>query len=280
MKDLGTRTKAAIALQNLANPGKPGRLATDSGVDEAKVNQFATVLKQNAYLTFLHSHLKTAVSALASQRKLSVVQVGANDGITGDPIRPLILAHAGRALLIEPIPELLTRLREAYAGFAGELVIENVAIGVGGDTFSLHRLHPRHWPEYEKRVGRHPTGISSFDRSMVIEKVQKRLELDEAGAEEAVECLRCPMLTLEQVIEKNGFQDLDVLQVDCEGYDVVAIKSIGSKYRPAIINFESFNLSPEDWASWQEWAHRNGYGYIQGRHDTVAIRGAKFALDY
>src|SRR6056297_1960234 len=61
----------------------------------------------------------------ANRSDLRVVQVGANDGVTNDPVFPLFQKFARSALLIEPQSSLIPRLRDNYSGFRGDVVIEN-----------------------------------------------------------------------------------------------------------------------------------------------------------
>lgn len=49
------------------------------------------------------------------ESELSVVQIGAYDGISGDAIRPLLVCNQRwQALLVEPVPHLFARLRGNY----------------------------------------------------------------------------------------------------------------------------------------------------------------------
>lgn len=80
------------------------------------------------------------------------------------------------------------------------------------------------------------------------------------------------MQPLSEVMARHGLDDVDLLQIDCEGYDVQVILSLGG-YRPALINFESCSLSETDRKLFLEWSKKNNYGIIQGSKDTLAIRG-------
>src|SRR6266700_5808911 len=56
------------------------------------------------------------------------VQIGANDGMHGDPLRSLILKHASwGGILVEPVPYAFERLKKNYAG-RSNLHFENVAV--------------------------------------------------------------------------------------------------------------------------------------------------------
>lgn len=222
-------------------------------------------------------YLGVAIAALAAQKKsnlrsLNIIQVGANDGVTGDPIHKYILKYAQRALLIEPQQWLIEDLRNAYKDFMGELIIETIAISSHGGEVELHILDEDLWPEYISKVGRHPSAIFSGDRDQVMKRVKPRLGLSDKDAQKAVKTVLVYSAPLSEVIEKHGFSGVDLLQIDCEGWDFKVIESLGP-YRPSIINFESFNLSAADWEGFQQWARLEDYGYIRGSADTLAIKG-------
>ena len=71
---------------------------------------------------------------------LTLVQVGANAGRDDDPIRPYLLNHPWRGLLIEPQPEVFEKLKANYAGLEGRLSFENVAISSNPEPLKLYRL--------------------------------------------------------------------------------------------------------------------------------------------
>jgi hypothetical protein len=54
---------------------------------------------------------------------LRFIQVGANDGIFGDPLREHILAHKWRGVLVEPQPEIFEQLKANYAGLRGQIIV-------------------------------------------------------------------------------------------------------------------------------------------------------------
>lgn len=217
-------------------------------------------------------HLRLVVDAMGSRSNLTFVQVGANDGKTGDPIFSMIQKYGGRALLIEPQSWLIDELRRNYDGFSGDLVIENKAVSTETGSLPFYILRNEYWDTYINRVGRHPSAIFSPDRSQLLGRIGPRLGLDNNAALAAIECIEVPAERLEVIMDRNGFLDADVIQIDCEGWDFEVIKSLGI-IRPPVINFESFNLSDEAWCGFQNWCLENDYGYIKGTMDTLAVRG-------
>lgn len=216
--------------------------------------------------------LQLVLSTLATRDKLAVVQVGANDGKTGDPIFSSIHRYGARALLIEPQPWLVSELRANYLGFDGEVIIENIAIGPEQGELGLYVLRRHLWDDYIAKVGRHPSAIFSPVRAQLLGRVAPRLGLDKRSAEAAIEKVTVPVDRLCNVMDRHGFNEAEVVQIDCEGWDFEVIKSLGET-RPSVINFESFNLSDEIWHQFVLWSEKNGYGFIRGHQDTLAVRG-------
>ena len=103
-------------------------LAVATGKSHIEVDQFTKRL----FLPKCTDNLGVAIAALGAQKRLNIIQVGANDGVTGDPIYKDVIKYAQRALLVEPQEWLIEDLKKAYKDFDGELIIENVAIGCRG----------------------------------------------------------------------------------------------------------------------------------------------------
>jgi len=103
-------------------------LAVTTGKSKAEAAQFISRL----FAPRQAGHLGVALAALGTRKRLNIIQVGANDGVTGDPIYKDVLKYADRALLIEPQEWLIEDLKNAYKDFSGELIVENIAIGPRG----------------------------------------------------------------------------------------------------------------------------------------------------
>ena len=64
----------------------------------------------------------------AASPQIFVVQIGSNDGVSGDPLHPYIKRFGWQGVLVEPLPHLCRELIETYAGIPG-ITCENAAIG-------------------------------------------------------------------------------------------------------------------------------------------------------
>jgi FkbM family methyltransferase len=272
--------KVKIALELSANPNHHDLISRVTGCNKNEILRIENKFKRNGYLAFCPSMLEISVSALSALRGggLKVIQIGTNNG--RDYFNPLIHHYAVKALLVEPIPQLIDEIKKNYSAFSGELIIENSAVSDEClDAFILNVLNPDLWDEYRVNVGRSATEIASINEGTLIKKISARLKLPADDARKLIMKIICPVNTLATLAQKYDFDYIDVLQIDCEGHDLNVIKSLGAA-RPQIINFESMNLDQKQWVEWKSWAHQNGYGFIQGPTDTLAIKGAHFMSEF
>lgn len=228
-------------------------------------------------LDFLETLL---LGALAAEGRLNVVQVGANDGSHSDPIHRFLMDHrqSSTVLLIEPQPEIISHLKDAYAGHP-TATIYNGAIGTG-ERLVLYRIRPELWESF--RVSylkgapayRAPSGLTSGNKAHVVAAARRHLA-GKAAVEEAVEELHVPCTELRPLLVGRGFPlALHLLQVDAEGADDEVLYACNiDELRPAIINFESKHLVGQRMAKLQAFLSGHGYTLYQwNKTDTVALR--------
>ena len=220
------------------------------------------------------------LGALAAEGALNVVQVGANDGSHSDPIYAFLMAHKERttALLIEPQPEIITYLQQAYADHP-RASIYNGAIGAS-ERLVLYRIRPELWDSF--RVSylkgapayRAPSGLTSGNKAHVAAAAARHLA-GKVEPEDAVEELQVPCMQLGQLLQDRQFPtDIHLLQVDAEGADDEVLYACNIDIlRPAIINFESKHLGDRRRTDLENFLAKNGYRLHQwNKTDTVALR--------
>ena len=96
-------------------------------------------------LSFLKSFLMPLRIRFALRGRPSpfIVEVGANDGKTADPIfRTIQRNKHWRAMLIEPVPHMFERLKEAYSGLE-RCILVNVAIAPTSGTLPIYYVVPK-----------------------------------------------------------------------------------------------------------------------------------------
>ncbi len=277
-----TRAVSVLELIRLAqlinNEITAKAISESTGIQENILDQYFQKLQQDSYKAFEPNNLDLIMDTLSISRKLNIVQIGANDGKTGDPIYKKNLKYGNKLLLIEPQRQFRAELLRNYSDFKGELYIEHVAIGDSTEKLKFHILKEEYWEEYKKKVGKLPNSAFSLIKSQVEKIMSSRLGIDISKIDEYMTTLDIDILPLKNLLEKYNFGDIDVLQIDAEGYDFQIINSLGD-IKPKIINFESFLLTPEEWVSFKSFCEDKGYGFIQGIMDTLAIYGSNIKYE-
>ena len=203
---------------------------------------------------------------LLGGREASIVQIGSNDGKTGDPLHRLLRRNPGwRGLFVEPIPYIFERLRANYPA-EERFRFANVAINDGSRmpfyyvTAAAKEAHPE-LPEWYDQLG-------SFDRSHLEGHLDGKLA-------PFIRQMTVDGITLPELLDRFDVREIDILHVDCEGYDwrVLSQFDLG-RYRPRFILFEFHHLGAGEAAAAREYLnphyviHRTGIDYLAVRRDT------------
>jgi len=178
-------------------------------------------------------HLKKILGRLDN---LSVVQIGANDGMAGDPICSLIKSHpTWNALLVEPVPELFQRLTQTYQGFTN-VRFENLAISDQAGSSQFFMVHPSalraipDLPPWWDQLG-------SFERNHILKHFGPIIE-------PYISEITISTLPLADVLARNQITCIDLLHIDTEGFDWHILRQLDlSRFRPKVILFEYRHLS-------------------------------------
>lgn len=189
------------------------------------------------------------------------LQVGAYDGVAGDPIYPLIERHALQGVLIEPQEDAFERLKTNYARFP-HFHFVNAAIAAHDGFSNLYRIRPgARGPEWLHQ-------IASFDRNVLMGHAHMVPNLESMIETEQVRCL-----TFETLFEDLGNEDVDLLQIDAEGFDAEILRLFNIPVRkPAIVRFEHKHLSIADHEKSIGLLTSEGYRISASGSDTLAYR--------
>lgn len=193
---------------------------------------------------------------------LSFVQVGANDGEMGDPLHDVVVKYGWHGVVVEPLPHLFTALQNAYRDVPG-VVCEQTAIADedGGSA----RMYAVRWkPSDPVWV----IGLSSFRREVILES--KDLVPD---IEDRIDEVDVPVMRLEALLAKHTISQLDVLQVDTEGYDYEILKQIdfSASWAPRHVIYEACHLGP-DLNRARNMLRSAGYKIFPAGYDDYAYR--------
>lgn len=180
------------------------------------------------------SQIRDHIEATLSTFNGVIIQVGSNDGVSNDPLYESILHHKRQSYLIEPIDYLAEKLR------------------------SLHRLNP-----YVKvcQIAIHPTSNSveffclPSDANIKMGDLWKpwfdqigsfsRLHLTKHSPfiEPFIEKIAIPCITLDRLISDNNVEEISILHIDAEGFDLDVLGTIDLvKIKPSMIMIEHKHL--------------------------------------
>ena len=166
---------------------------------------------------------------------IGYVEVGANDGVTADPVFHLIGKHHLRGVLIEPQRDAFERLRQNYSHLQGFHFV-NAAIAETDGEATLFRIRP------DARGPAWLHEVASFDRKLLESHAAMFSDLPSMIISEPV-----PSMSVPTLFQKFEIERFDMLQIDAEGFDAEILKffDIPSR-RPPIIRFEHSHLRPAD----------------------------------
>ena len=177
----------------------------------------------------------TWIEKLLQEEEINIVQIGSNDGVSGDPINRLIKEKSKwNALFVEPIPYLFNKLKNNY-GPDPRFSFENVAINDGYEQvfYSIKEEAKSYIPNLPFWYDQ----LGSFDKENILKHLDGVLE---PYIEETV----LPGITLEQLFKRNNIHDLSLLHIDTEGYDWKILSQLDlSRFNPKIILFEQRHLT-------------------------------------
>lgn len=212
--------------------------------------------------------------ALAVHKKLTIVQIGANDGVSGDPLHKFITQHGKdlNVIFFEPQKKPFAKLKDNYRNYS-HFKFVNKAIGAPG-LLTFYNLNEKYKEFVKQKSGSSiGTGTNSFIKEHLIRRMKRYgvTDFDRYLDTEQLELIEL----LEELKKYEEFKGrIDLLQVDCEGYDDIVIYHCAIKtIQPRIINFESKNLSKDKLRELVCFLENNGYTVTQySKSDTLAIK--------
>lgn len=202
---------------------------------------------------------------LQGKADVCVVQVGANDGVQGDPLHALIVANPRwQALFIEPVDVLFDRLVRNY-GHEGRFRFRRCAISSRAGQRTFYHVSEDARAALGGRVPYWFDQLGAFDRDHIVAQLGGVLEPFIVATE-------VDTLPLTQVLDEHGIDRVDLLHIDTEGHDHEVLMSLDfGRYKPTVVLFEHVHL---DAGSARGVASRLvGNGYRLARHgdDTLAV---------
>ena len=193
---------------------------------------------------------------------LFILQIGANDGQTHDPLHKMIQNNPGwSAILVEPLPFYYEQLKARYAGRTNIRLV-NSAITDQNGPVEMHYIP--HDTIQQADLPRWATGAASLYKD--------RNALGHAEYERYVETIEVKGQTLKDLIQSEGIGRIDILQTDAEGYDYHIINQLDfNRFHPLIIYSEVVNLPANEETALRNILDREGYLHSKTGYDRLAI---------
>ena len=191
-------------------------------------------------------------------KKFKLVQIGACDGCTGDPIYERLISGDIEAVVVEPVLENYLELKKTYEGIKNINTV-NAAIGKNNGKSKFYKV---------KDVGksRDPAGdkqLASFDIDHILKHGIPKCN---------IEHILIDVVTLETLVETQNLNNIDFLLVDTEGYDYDIVNmSLNLDNPPAFICFEFIHLTKEQLSSLFVRLRSMGYRWVHDSLNTLAI---------
>ncbi len=193
--------------------------------------------------------------------EMSVVQIGAYDGKSEDPLFAFLTQYNVRAILVEPQPRVFEMLKENYKNCANvDLVRAAVATKDGEMPFYVVR-EGSPGPEWMFK-------LASFDREVMLKYKEEVPGLAASIVKIVVECVS--PLTL---LKSHNLNSINALVVDTEGYDAQLLRAFRQAgVLPELIYFEHRNLSRNDYTQCVSELIDDGYRIAFLKYDTLAYK--------
>lgn len=229
-----------------------------------KYVKFKNPTKTSVALSYIDGFLDGVTS---EREKIALVQIGAHDGSAFDPINVFVDSNRGRvdAGFVEPQPEVFELLKENKSSIPNARFL-NALIVNGEKSIPLYRLKKEYWGFYkpDKGLPDHawPTAIASSDYEHVRARVERYLSKDSGvkNVSDVIEKLEIPCMPLTEAIRTLGFERVDFLQVDAEGFDDKVIMSLDlNEFRPSAISYEYAHVSGGDYKEFVSFLMAQGY---------------------
>lgn len=210
----------------------------------------------------------------SKKNHLNVIQIGANDGITHDPIHKFIKRDNWAGVLLEPQPQV-------YRKFLSKIYKQNKKIHTLCAALGYKNGH---MPIY--KIGfsnmRWATGLASFNEKQV-EKAftsgQVQRQCNKYGIkipkshEEQISSEDVEVISTNSLLQKYNIKRIDLLQIDTEGFDCEIVQMFDiPNTNPHVIVFENSHISTEDHVDCIQLLSENDYSIQNFGANTLAMK--------
>lgn len=187
---------------------------------------------------------------MVSRGDIFFIQIGANNGISFDPIYNLVKKYKWSGILIEPGEVAFEELLKNYEGHNNLTFVKAAISDYDGKGKLFCGTTTPHFT------------LSKLKAEHMFDVVPTEVEVD--------------MMSPRTIVEKYDVKKLDLLQIDVEGHDFTIIKAFPFDIvKPRIIRFEYINLFYDNTNAEESEIYLKKLGYtcysVKDEGDIVAI---------
>ena len=198
--------------------------------------------------------------------EINFLQIGSNDGVSGDPLNFFINNYNWQGVLVEPIPFLFEQLQGNYEHKKDKLVFLNVAVGAEDKEEMVIYVFD------EKFRGQIPDWyyqLGTFFKSVIYNH-------DIPNVDDYIVEKKVPLRTIKTIIENTlSGKNLHLLHIDTEGYDFEILKTLDfSEFLPKVILVEYIHLDVANRKQMIGLLKKNGYVLYRCNQDYIAIQNS------
>ncbi len=223
-------------------------------------------------LTLSHLMKKLYCTAAPLNRRMRVVQVGANTGDNAnDHLVKFLKMGVADAVLLEPVPWIFKRLEQTYEQHRKKVQLVNAAMSEtdGSVSFQAPDERARGWDVQRGGINLPPSSVRALKRSKAL-GLFKTITVNSTTFKSLLRRMQW---------HEASKQPIDVFVVDAEGYDAVIMTMVldamssmfGHDSRIPILQFEWKHLAKEARAILRARLTDLGYCVHQVHYDDVAV---------
>lgn len=155
----------------------------------------------------------------------NIVQIGAYDGVSFDPLWPTLRKTPVRTLRVEPHPLHYAKLTALHSGDQHVMCV-NAAIGIVDGHAPLYVVEP-----YKTMPYWAPAFSTVIEGAKSISRFAKHIG-----------CINVRTIRYETLLRETLFPKPDVVVVDAEGYDLAIVEQVLNVSTPRVVMFEVNHL--------------------------------------
>lgn len=220
-----------------------------------KIMALHTLVGYKLHKYFIPRQVRIITDALKPEG-ISAMVIGANDGLSFDPIMKSLLGKVSSAVLIEPVPIYFKLLLKNLKN-DNRFTFLNVAISDKVEK-NLTMYYVKNTRDYSDES----QGYASLDMDHLLKLGVKRQDIGYSDVE---------VIKINDTLKKHN---INFLQIDTEGHDHDIIQSIDftSNYLPRIIKFEILHMTFWQFAHLRIKLRKHDYHvYNFSNKDALAI---------